>query len=70
MLARDFRGHVDWMIRSYAMAASALTFRVFYVLLYLARVDGEYVIAIWLSFAVNLLAAELLILRRRTGVTR
>lgn len=70
VLARDFRGHVDWMIRSYAMAASALTFRVFYVLLFLAGVEGEYVIAIWLSLVVNLLAAELIVWRRHRGVSK
>ena len=68
--AGDFRGHVAWMIRSYAMASSALTFRVFYVLLFLAEVQHEYVIAIWLSFVVNLLAAEWLIGRRHRGAPR
>jgi hypothetical protein len=67
--ARDFRGHAAWMIRSYAMAASALTFRVFYLALYAAGVGSEYVIAIWLSFFVNLFAAELLIRRPRKGLS-
>lgn len=67
--ARDFRGHVAWMIRSYAMASSALTFRVFFLLLHAAGVGSAYVTAIWLSFVVNLLAAELIILRRRKGAT-
>ena len=70
VLARDFRGHVAWMIRSYAMASSALTFRVFYVLLTVVRVDAAYVIAIWLSFVANLLVAEWIVLRRTRGVTR
>lgn len=67
--ARDFRGHVAWMIRSYAMASSALTFRVFFLLLHAAGVGSAYVTAIWLSFVVNLLAAEFIILRRRKGAT-
>ena len=67
--ARDFRGHVPWMIRSYAMAASALTFRIFYLLLSVAGEGSAYVISIWLSLLVNLGVAELLIARRRTGAT-
>ncbi len=68
--ARDFRGHAAWMIRSYAMASSALTFRVFYLALHAAGVDGEYVIAIWLSFVVNALAAEAIVARKRKGLSR
>ena len=67
--ARDFRGHVAWMIRSYAMASSALTFRVFYVLLSVARVEDAYVFSIWLSLVVNLIGAELVIARKRKGAT-
>ncbi len=68
--SRDFRGHAAWMVRSYAMAASALTFRVFYLAFYAAGVGSEYVTAIWLSFFVNLFAAELLIFRQRKGPSR
>lgn len=69
VLAKDFRGHAAWMIRSYAMAASALTFRVFYVLLSVGRVDDAYVISIWLSLIVNLIGAEAVIARKRKGAT-
>lgn len=65
--ARDFRGHVAWMIRSYALTASALTFRVFHLALYLAGVGGEYVLAIWLSLVVNLAVAECVVLARSKG---
>ncbi|MDA1195732.1 MAG: DUF2306 domain-containing protein [Planctomycetota bacterium] len=62
--ARDFRGHAAWMIRSYAMAASALTFRVFHLLLFVLGVQHEYELSIWLSFVVNLAAAELFLFWR------
>ncbi|MDF1700206.1 MAG: DUF2306 domain-containing protein [Planctomycetota bacterium] len=66
--ARDFRGHVPWMIRSYAMAASALTFRVFFILLHAVDVAPAYVASIWLSFVVNLAVAELLIRFKQPGM--
>ena len=69
---RDFRGHVPWMLRSYAMAASAVSFRVFYLALDALGFDaldsdGEYVLAIWSSFFVNLLLAECVIALRQKG---
>ena len=56
--AGDFRGHVAWMVRSYAMAASALSFRVFYVGLYALDIPNEYVLGIWMSLFVNAAVAE------------
>lgn len=57
--------HVAWMARSYAIATSALTFRVFHIGLYALGVpDGpNYVASIWLSLAASLVAGELLAAR-------
>ena len=65
---RDFRGHVAWMLRSYAMASSAVSFRAFYLGLHLLGFGETYVVSIWLSFVVNLCLAELVIGLRRKGV--
>lgn len=61
--ARDFKRHIAWMLRSYAMAASAITFRVFYLALYALEIPGEYVLGIWMSFLVNAAVAEWLVHR-------
>ncbi len=67
--ARDFRGHASWMLRSYAMAASAITFRVFYLGLYALGVGNEYVLGIWMSLLVNAFVVEVLIHRTRVRRT-
>lgn len=68
--AGDFRGHVPWMVRSFALTLSAISFRIFYLALYVAGVAGEYVLALWLSLVFNVVAAELILLRRRKGALR
>ncbi len=65
--ARDFRGHAAWMVRSYAMTASAVSFRIFYLALHEAGASDPYVAGIWLSFFVNLAIAELVIRGKRKG---
>lgn len=67
VLARDFKGHRVWMIRSYALVSSALSFRVFYLGLYVLGVEDDYVIALWLSGIVNLAIAEVIV--GRSGAT-
>ena len=62
---RDFKNHKAWMIRSYAMAASAISFRVFYLGLYALEIPNEYVLGIWMSFLVNAAIAECFISRRK-----
>ncbi len=58
---RNYRAHARWMIRSYVMAASAVSFRVFYLALYALGIPNEYVLGIWLSWSVNLAAGEAVI---------
>jgi len=63
--ARDFKRHQAWMIRSYAMVASAISFRVFYLGLYALEIPNEYVLGIWMSLLVNAALAELCIRQRK-----
>ena len=72
ILARRLAAHVAWMARSYAVATSALTFRIFHVGLYALGVpDGpNYIASIWLSLVVSLVAGELLAARAPVLLSR
>lgn len=63
ILKKKVLAHKVWMIRSYTMALTAVTFRVYYLILYLLDVEltKNYEISLWISVVGNLLAAELLI---------
>jgi hypothetical protein len=53
--------HLKWMCRSFAFAASAVSFRVFQGIIYFAMGvsgDGNYVASIWLSFVFSLFLGE------------
>jgi hypothetical protein len=54
--------HRRWMLRSYALALSAVFFRVILVALFAAGLDDEtnYVVSLWLSLAVSLGVGEVL----------
>lgn len=67
VLAKDFKGHVAWMLRSYGLAASAITFRLIYHGLFWAGFGTQYAAAIWLSLLVNVLAVEAFLLWKRKG---
>lgn len=62
---RNVVAHKIWMERSYAMAMTAVTFRVYYILFYLLGWDGlvNYEVSLWISVIGNMLIAELLIFR-------
>jgi hypothetical protein len=66
ILQKNVLAHKFWMIRSYTMAMTAVTFRVYYIILYLLDVEltTNYEISLWISVVGNLLVAELLILQR------
>lgn len=53
--------HIVWMTRSYALTLSALSFRVFHLLLPMAGVaeDHAYIAAVWLSLFSSLIHGEL-----------
>ncbi len=58
----DQRRHVAWMLRSYALILSALTFRAVHVALHHLGVEPQtnYVAATWTSLALALAAGELM----------
>lgn len=66
ILRKQVLAHKIWMIRSYAMALTAVTFRVYYIVLYLYDVPLtlNYEVSLWISVVGNLMLAELLIYRR------
>lgn len=58
VLARDFVRHRAWMVRSYLMAATALSFRVLFVALQALGVERAYELSIWASFGLSVVLAE------------
>ena len=66
---RNLTAHREWMIRSFALAASAVSFRVFYFLGFVAGFGDQanYVGSLWLSIFLNLGVAELIIRQRQTA---
>lgn len=68
--ARDFKGHVVWMVRSWAMAATALSFRALFILYDVLGLASAYPLAIWSSVLLNAALAEVYLLRRRAPSTK
>lgn len=66
ILAKNVLAHKFWMMRSYAMAMTAVTFRVYHIMFYLLEWDHleNYEISLWISVLGNMLVAEYLIFRR------
>lgn len=66
---RDMFAHRAWMTRSFALAASAVTFRIYHTLGYLGGVgaDTNYVTCLWLSLLGNLAVAEMIIRRKNAA---
>jgi hypothetical protein len=66
ILGKQVLAHKIWMMRSYAMALTAVTFRVYYIILYLYNVPltMNYEVSLWISVAGNLMIAEYLIYRK------
>lgn len=64
---RDMASHRRWMIRSFALAATAISFRLYYIIGFAAgvSVDTNYIGSLWLSIIGNLAVAELIIRYRR-----
>ena len=63
---KNVLAHKNWMIRSYSMAMTAVTFRVYHILFYFYGVDHlhNYEVSLWISVLGNMLVAELLIFRK------
>ena len=68
---RDLSAHRAWMIRSFAYASSAVTFRIFHIAGYFAGLepDTNYVLCLWLSLLGNAAVAELILRQRRQTVS-
>jgi hypothetical protein len=64
--ARRIPEHRRWMMRSYALALSAVFFRILQVGFYLAGLgdDANYVVSLWLSLVASLAVGELLVQRK------
>lgn len=60
---KNFLAHKFWMIRSYAMALTAVTFRVYHILFYLLGWGhfDNYSVSLWISVFGNALVAEAII---------
>ena len=59
ILQGRLKNHVTWMVRSYSVATTAISFRLWYIGLWAVGFDSTYVAAIWLSTIFNLLLCEL-----------
>jgi hypothetical protein len=63
---KNVLAHKIWMIRSYAMAMTAVTFRVYHIAFYLLGWDHleNYELSLWISVIGNMLIAEWVIYRK------
>jgi len=66
ILIRNVLAHKIWMIRSYSMAMTAVTFRVYHILFFILGWDHleNYELSLWISVVGNMLVAEYLIFRK------
>jgi hypothetical protein len=66
ILQKQVLSHKNWMIRSYAMAMTAVTFRIYYIILYLfdVEVTQNYEVSLWISVIGNMLIAEYIIWKK------
>lgn len=63
---KNVLAHKNWMIRSYSMAMTAVTFRIYHILFYYYGVDHlvNYEVSLWISVLGNMLFAECIIFRK------
>ena len=66
ILKKNILAHKIWMIRSYAMAMTAVTFRIYHIIFYLLDWDHleNYELSLWISVIGNMLFAEWIIYRK------
>jgi hypothetical protein len=66
IIKKNVLAHKLWMIRSYCMAMTAVTFRVFHIVFFLLGWDHleNYELSLWISVIGNMLFAEYLIFRK------
>jgi uncharacterized membrane protein len=65
IVSRRVAEHRRWMVRSYALALSAVFFRLFHVSFYVVGMADEpnYILSLWLSLAASLVAGEAVVRR-------
>ena len=63
---KNVLAHKIWMMRSYAMAMTAVTFRVYHIVFYLVGWGHleNYEVSLWISVIGNMLFAEYIIYRK------
>jgi len=63
---KNVLAHTIWMMRSYSMAMTAVTFRIYHIVFYLMDWDHleNYELSLWISVFGNMLFAEWLIYRK------
>lgn len=66
ILKKNVLAHKIWMVRSYCMAMTAVTFRVYHIVFYLLGWDHleNYEFSLWMSVIGNMLIAEYFIYRK------
>lgn len=66
ILRRDLPGHRRWMTRSFALVATAVTFRIYHMAFFHAGLPDEmnYLASLWLSILGNAAVAEWILHRR------
>jgi Predicted membrane protein (DUF2306) len=69
---RNILSHKIWMMRSYAMAMTAVTFRVYHILFFLLDWGNleNYELSLWISVIGNMLFAEWIIYRQSRNYLR
>jgi predicted membrane protein DUF2306 len=69
---KNVLAHKIWMVRSYAMAMTAVTFRIYHLLFYLFDWDHleNYEVSLWISVVGNMLFAEWIIYRQSRNYLR
>lgn len=69
---RNVLAHKVWMIRSYAMAMTAVTFRIYHIIFYLLDWGHleNYELSLWISVLGNMLFAEWVIYRQSQNYLR
>lgn len=63
---KNVLAHKNWMIRSYSMAMTAVTFRIYHIVLFYFDWDHlhNYQVSLWISVLGNMLVAEYCIFRK------
>ena len=66
IIKKNVLAHKIWMMRSYSMAMTAVTFRIYHLLFYYFGWDHlhNYEISLWISVLGNMLVVEYLVYRK------